>query len=477
MNIVYLNPDEMRADVVGCYGHPLAKTPNLDRLAAQGTRYDQCHVQHTVCSPSRCSFMTGWYPHVSGHRTLWHLMRPHEPHLLKDLRRAGYDVYWFGKNDYLAEESFAESVTHYARHGKPLHARCPFPKGDPRSDSFLYGPWQGPVEHHGDAAHALAGVEFLRSRAAGDAPFCLYLPLSYPHCPYTCCEPYYSMYDPDDLPPLRPAETPNKPSYFEAIRRYRRLDECPEELFLKINAVYLGMITFMDRIFGWVLDALDETGLADDTAVLFFSDHGDWAGDFGLVEKWPSGLDDALTRVPLVIRAPGGKAGHVVGEPVELFDIMPTALDLAGIQPQHTHFAQSLIPHIHGAAGDPGRAVFAEGGYDPHEPRSFEGREMNSPHYKAGIYHPKLLQQQQEPQTVTRATMVRTMTHKLVVRPNGTDELYDLQQDPGETRNLADVPVHAETRRALERRMLDWYIRTADVVPFDENPRGLPGRG
>src|SRR5690554_5848771 len=109
MNFILFNPDEMRAEGVGCYGHPLVPTPNIDRLAAQGTRFDQCHVQHTVCTPSRCSFATGWYPHVRGHRSLWHMLRPDEPNLYKYLKQAGYDVRWWGKNDTLAQESFASS--------------------------------------------------------------------------------------------------------------------------------------------------------------------------------------------------------------------------------------------------------------------------------------------------------------------------------------------------------------------------------
>ena len=86
MNIIYINPDEMRADVLGCYGHALARTPNFDRLAAQGTRFDQCHVQHTVCTPSRCSFMTGWYPPTAGHRTLWNPLQAHEPNTISPSR-------------------------------------------------------------------------------------------------------------------------------------------------------------------------------------------------------------------------------------------------------------------------------------------------------------------------------------------------------------------------------------------------------
>ncbi len=134
MNFILFNPDEMRAESVGCYGHPLASTPNLDRLAAQSTRFDQCHVQHTVCTPSRCSFMTGQYPHVNGHRTLWHALQRHEPQLLKYLKTAGYDVMWGGKNDLLSPDSFADSVTDFrlgqrstraalARRAQPIFAR------------------------------------------------------------------------------------------------------------------------------------------------------------------------------------------------------------------------------------------------------------------------------------------------------------------------------------------------------------------
>src|SRR5690606_21484572 len=110
MNFVFFMPDELRAESTGCYGHPLAQTPNLDALAAQGTRFDQCHVQHPVCTPSRCSMMTGWYPHVRGHRTLWHMLRPDEPNLLRSLKQAGYTVHWYGKNDLLSTASFADSV-------------------------------------------------------------------------------------------------------------------------------------------------------------------------------------------------------------------------------------------------------------------------------------------------------------------------------------------------------------------------------
>lgn len=208
----------------------------------------------------------------------------------------------------------------------------------------------------------------------------------------------------------------------------------------------------------------------------FFSDHGDWAGDYGLVEKWPSGLDDTLTRVPLVVRMPRGKAGHVVEEPNELFDIMATVLELANIPAGHTHFARSLVPQLEGAAGDPNRAVFAEGGYALHEPHCFEGRQgtdqgIRSPDH---IYYPKGKLQQDHPKSIGRATMIRTQTHKLIHRPNGDSELYDLQSDPRELSNLHGQNESAMILSELEKRLLDWSIQTSDVTPWHEDPRGFP---
>ena len=476
MNFVFFFPDEMRAESVSCYGHPLVQMPNYDRLAEQGVRFDQCHVQHPVCSPSRCSLMTGWYPHVRGHRTLWHLLRTDEPSLLRYLKEAGYEIEWHGKNDLYEPPYFSQAVDRWdASEGG--HAGPPvFGPDQPACQSFLFAPFSGSVHETRDMRNAQAGIDFLRSHKLGDPPFFLYLPLSMPHPPYAAPEPFHSMYAPVDVPELRPPDLASKPDYHQLIRQYRDLDQVPEDLFRRIQAVYLGMNSYVDWMLGQLLDALDETGLADETTVIVSSDHGDWAGDYGLVEKWPSALDDTMTRVPLIIRAPHNKAGHVVKEPVEMFDVMPTVMDLAGLEVRHTHFARSLLDQLNGADGDPERAVFCEGGYDGHEPHCFEGRPESGALFRTPrhIYYPKGLQQQERPESVCRATMLRTMEHKLVRRTNGVNELYDLTSDPRELVNRYDDGDLADVCAALESRMLDWYIRTADVVPLDENPRGLP---
>lgn len=483
LNCILFNPDELRAESIGCYGHPIAPTPQMDRLAAAGTRFDQCHAQHPVCTPSRCSFMTGWYPHTGGHRTLWNLLRPDEPNLLRSCKEAGYDVYWGGKNDLLAPTSFAASVTDYqladraprAIRSHRRHLTPPYAPDDPRYYSFLAEPVER-IEALPDFAAVDGALALLRSRPR--EPFIIYLPLTFPHPPYHAPPPWQTLIDPEAIPPLRPSDLPGKPDFFALIRRSRRLDALDASVFRAINAVYLGMICVVDMLLGMLLDALDETGLAARTALFLFSDHGDWAGDYGLVEKWPSALDDTMTRVPFIARVPGMAHGHIVREPVELLDLMATVLDLAGIPAGHTHFARSLVPQLRGAAGDPHRAVFAEGGYDPHEPHCFEGRPGNGriEQTPASIYYPKGRLQQEHPESVCRAAMIRTLHHKLIYRRAGVRELYDLTDDPRELHNVYGAREHRDVQDDLERGLLDWYLRTSDVTPWDEHPRGLPVR-
>ncbi len=274
MSFVIINADQWRGDYLGYSGHPLIRTPHVDRIAAEGTSFENCFCRHTVCSPSRCSFVTGWYPHVAGHRNLTHLLQEHEPNLFGIMRDAGYEVAWFGKNDMLSRDAF------------PRSSEIPF--------------------NSVNLATIVCSMSLLEER-------------------------YYSMYSADDVPPLRPAKN-CKPEFYRRIRETRGLDRLDETALRRINAVYLGSITVVDALIGRVLSALERLGLEENTTVIIHSDHGEWAGDYGLTVKWSSALDDSLTNVPLIIRTPGGAEGHVVREPVELFDQMATILDLAGVR-------------------------------------------------------------------------------------------------------------------------------------------------
>ena len=132
-----------------------------------------------------------------------------------------------------------------------------------------------------------------------------------PHPPYTALERFYNMYSAEPDIPVG-ADAIGEPKYAELIRRYRRLDKLDADFFSKIYSVYLGMNSYCDFLLGELLNALDETGLKDDTTIIASSDHGDWAGSRGLVEKWPNSMYDELVRVPLIIYSPGCKAGHRV---------------------------------------------------------------------------------------------------------------------------------------------------------------------
>lgn len=474
LNFIFFQPDEMRAESLGCYGHPLIKTPNYDRLAAEGVRFDQCHVQNAQCTPSRVSMMTGLYPHCAGHRSMWHLIRPHEPHLFKYLHEAGYDIHWFGKNDMLAPGSLS-CIKEYYEH-KDDKRKNRWQSGDKEFYSFDYLPLDCEREEVADYVKVKSGIDFLRNRNDDDNPFFLFLPLLQPHPSYTTHPDFYDMYDPKDIPDLRPPDLDKKPDFYTLIRKYRRLDELSDAFFRKLNAAYLGMISFTDWLLGELMAVMEEKGLFENTVLIVSSDHGDWAGDYGLVEKWPSDYSDTLTRVPLLVKAPGNKAGHVVEGPVEMFDLMPSVLELAGLSPTHTHFARSFVPQLHGEAEDKDRLVFAEGGYETQEPHVFEGRWnlWNKNPEQDSIYLPKGKLQQEVPESVCRTTMIRSLNHKLIRRTAGQDELYDLENDPRELENLIDDPGMQETKSDLESAMLDWYMRTSDTVPVGGDPRGFP---
>ncbi len=494
MNFVFYFPDEMKASSVSCYGNKHVKMPNYDRLAQEGVRFENCIVQNPVCSPSRCSLMTGRYVHNDGHRTLWHLLRKQEPSMFRYLKEGGYDIAWYGKNDLYSQEYLEEICSDLDQkragytsntsrpYGHVCKGKNPYDLDDPRYYTFLYDPIETKSGELIWDENVARGIDFLKSRKDNDTPFFLYLPTTMPHPPYNTLREYHDMYLPEDVRDdlIKSEDTTQKPSFMELIRRYRKLDSLDRETIEKIYAVYLGMNSYVDTMLGGLMETLEETGLIENTTVIVCSDHGDWAGNYGLVEKWPNAMDDDLVRVPLIIRSPNNAKGHVVRAQVEMFDIMPTVMELAGKKVWHTHFAQSLVTQLRGEEGDLERAAFCEGGYDTHEPHcseAYEG-ELHSDRnivmrVPENIYYPKILQQKEHPESVCRTTMIRTLQYKLVMRTSGENELYDLERDAGEQHNLYHNENCIEVRNNLERRLLDWYLKTSDTVPITDDARGF----
>lgn len=484
-HILIFNPDQWRGDVLGHMGNPAAVTPNLDRLAeTDGVSFRNAFCQNPVCTPSRCSFMTGWYPHVNGHRTMHHMLRKHEPVLLKTLKDNGYFVWWGGKNDLVpAADGYADFCdVKYSPAGllkTDSHGAINW-RGEPGGDNY-YSFYRGKLEREDDAeiyldhdwANVLGAIKHIRT-ASRNRPQCIYLPLSYPHPPYAVEEPYYSLIDRARIPERTP--TPEswegKPSLLQGIWERQRLQGWTEERWTELRAVYYGMCARVDDQFGRLVAALQEAGMYADTAIFVFSDHGDFTGDYGLVEKTQNTFEDCLTRVPFLIKPPRGVPvrPRVSEALVELVDFPATVEALTGIEPAHTHFGRSLLPVLAGDTEEHRDAVFCEGGRRLGETHCMELQSTSSQD-RSGLYWPRVNLQQREGPEHTKAIMIRTQEYKYVRRLYETDELYDLRADPREEKNRINDPALKGVLLSLQERLLTFYLETADVVPPDSDKR------
>jgi len=491
-HIVIFNPDQWRGDVLGHVGNPAAVTPNLDALAGtDGVSFRQAYCQNPVCTPSRCSFMSGWYPHVRGHRTMFHMMKPDEPVLLRTLKEHGYFVWWGGKNDLVPAQHGYGDYCH-VKYGSDrptypdLHTLAHW-RGEPGSDtyySFYFGLLErddddGERGHYYDRdwANVLGAIDTIRShgRAPNDQPLCVYLPLTYPHPPYAVEDPYYSAIDRSRIPPRIPTPPgwPGKPSILRGIHERQNLQGWTEERWTELRATYYGMCARVDHQFGLLVEALREASMYDDTAVFFFADHGDFTGDYGLVEKTQNTFEDCLTRVPFLIKPPSWVPvrPRVSDALVELIDFPATVETLTGIAPRHTHFGRSLLPLLAGETDEHRDAVFCEGGRVHGETQCME-LESGSSQNPEGLYWPRLSLQRAEGPEHTKAVMCRTRDFKYVRRLYEPDELYDLRADPAELHNRIDDPELADVRVQLKERLLTFYLETCDAVPHDADQRG-----
>jgi arylsulfatase A-like enzyme len=293
-HIILFNPDQWRGDVMGHLGNPAAVTPHLDQLVAtDGVSFRHTYCQNPVCTPSRCSFMTGWYPHTRGHRTMFHMLQPDEPNLLKRLKEAGYFVWWGGKNDLVAGQfGFEDSCDlKYLPPETPERPLRPNPhaqqawRGEPDGDnyySFFYGKiephyemqaWETAV-YDQDWALVEGAIDFIRT-APDDQPLCIYLPLLAPHPPYAVEDPWFSQIDRNKLPPRihAPKDWHGLPSILSGLYEAQGLGNWSEAHWNELRATYYGMCARVDTQFGMLLEALKEKGMYEETAVLFLSDN------------------------------------------------------------------------------------------------------------------------------------------------------------------------------------------------------------
>ncbi len=465
-NLLLFMPDQLRADAVGAFGNEVVQTPAIDALATDGVRFDQAYAQHSVCSQSRISMFTGWYPHVAGHRTLDHLLAPHEPNVFARLREGGYHVALCGaRGDMLGPGVTRASCDRFGFTTPPRLAdvgrwhTLPFAETDKRYYAFHGGVVDDDLFELDEATVATA-VDWLGEGLP--EPWCLFVPLIFPHPPFTVERRWYEPYDGVEVPaPVPPVD--GKPGFHAELRRRCGLDRLDGDDWAEIARTYYAMIARVDDQLRRVREAVDGTGAADRTVTCFFTDHGEYLGEFGLVEKWPAGVDDVLVRNPLIVHDPRASSG-VARSFVELVDLTATIEELAELEPAYTHFGRSLVPLLTTPSAVHRDAAFSEGGFLVQEAHLLEAG-------AGGPYRHKQELQHDRPDLAGKVSAIRTERWCYVHRLYEPPELYDRVADPRETENLAGRPEHATTEGELRDRLLTWHLETSDVVPWRADPR------
>lgn len=487
-HIIIFNPDQMQNVALAHMGeNAAAKTPFLDELArTDAISYRNAYCQNPVCVPSRCSFLTGLYPHVNGHRTMHHMLHSHESTVLMELKNAGYYVWMNSRNDFLPGQD--KGV--FYKHADEVYYGCEAPrapgpeKPDARGqvgDKNYYSHYVGRLNtdkkglnYNGDDEAVDAAIGRIKN-PVDDKPMCLFLGLVHPHPAYAIEEPYFSAIDRSKLSPRIKDRIgiSTEPKIETMIRENQGMHEYTEADWDEMRACYTGMCMKVDVMFKRLCDALKEAGIYDDCAIFFLSDHGDYQGQFGLSEKNQNTFYDNLTRVPFLIKPPKDvKVDAGISESlVELVDFYATAMDFAGVQSDHTHFGKSLRESVGDRTLVVREYVCCEGGRlqgEVHCDESHtEGADGANP---ASDYWPR--QKAQEDDVAhTKATMLRSKQYKYVRRLYEEDQLFDMQFDPGEQNNLIRQESMQGIVTDMRLKMLDWYQETCDIVPFSIDER------
>ncbi len=460
-NVLFLMTDQHRLDTLGSYGNAHAHTPNLDALAARGTRFSHGFTPTAICTPARASLLTGQAPFR--HRLLanseWNIGYRTElpldtPTYGAELRRAGYHVGHVGKwhvGEAQGPDSFGfdglnipgaiNPVLHPAyqeylqKHDLPpvritdrVHGTLP----GGRRGHLIAARLQQPVEATFEHFLADEAIGMLRRYAGSDRPFSIDLHFFGPHLPYLIPDEYFDLIDPADvcIPNSFHETFEGKPRIQQNYSTYWASDSFTRDQWRKLIAVYWGYVALIDYEIGRVLAVLEELGLATSTAVFFTADHGEFTGSHRLNDKGPAMYDD-IYRVPCIVALPD-EGPRVRDEFVTLPDLTAAILDWAGVDTMIAVDGRSVLPLVRGDEVPDWRSdLVAE----------FHGHHF---HYQQ--------------------RMLRTRTHKLVVSPESINELYDLDADPDELVNTYQVPLMDGVRRQMCRRLYAALVERGDLV-------------
>lgn len=474
-NIIMIITDQQRYDTIGALGYPYMETPNLDRLVAEGVTFTNCHVASPACTPSRASLFTGLYPHSTGivandyeWRHTW----------AEQLTASGYYCVNVGKmhtGPYDAPAGFHEryvvenkdryiGITSYeymgaryeideryfldewdkalASHGLVKQNRDFYralPDYKERMGAFE---WNLPEHLHSDMFVGDLACWWLDHKPRPEQPLFLEIGFPGPHPPFDPIPRYAERYMHKDLPipKVKPEDLAGQPPAFGALREHNhQVDhdsiyfplEPTREQIHRTRAYYYANVTMIDEKIGQLMDTLGRHGYLEDSIVIFTSDHGDALCEHGQIEKWT--MYDNVVRVPLIVHSPSRfESGVKVEGLCQSMDVVPVIFDAAGIDlPEHME-TESIAPALRGEPWQGRETVFTEIAGDS----TLAGTEF--------------------------MTMVRRRRWKLVHFLGAEfGQLFDLEIDPGEERNLWDSPEHASIRRELLDELLEWRIASS----------------
>ena len=454
-NILLLMTDQQRWDAMGCSGD-WVRTPNLDRIASEGVQFTNCVTTSPVCIPTRLSLATGLYPHNTG---VWnnmnHTMPEETPTWMQAVRDAGYRTSLFGK-------------THLHPHGGDLRDREGLMNayglddvdeiGGPRASAstlshmtamweekgvweayradyrerfstkpYLVRPSPLELEDYADVYVGQQAKQYLQNYDRQE-PWCCWVSFGGPHEPWDTPESYASMYDPETMPSAVPRPPAGERPRGHLDRSMNRMNPAfePGEIG-RLRANYAGNVTLIDDQIGEILEAIEARGELDNTVIVHTSDHGEMNGDYGLIYK--SNFLNGAVRIPLLVRTPDStNAGSRCESPVEWIDIGPTLVELAGGELQHRQFGKSLCPVL----------TQPELGH-----RDFAISEIQG------------------------EIMLLNREWKAALNTDGEIYLlFDVQNDPNETKNLAGKPEVADIETALRLQILERLVQTQLNKPF-----------
>lgn len=432
-NVLFIMSDEHSKRVCGAYGNPLIRTPNIDRLAAQGTTFDSAYTNCPICVPARASFATGRYVHQIRY---WDNAFPYtgEPEGWGHrLLAEGHRCESIGKLHYRQEEDGAG----FGKQHIPLHVlggkgdvqgmiRTPPPSrpstaqlaGDAGKGNSTYLDYDRDIRDR--------TIDWLEDagKRRGEKPWCLFVSLVCPHFPLVAPPEFFDLYPFDELPMPTLRDQGDVPDDHPVLKKLREVqnyeDHFRDEQQIKTAlAAYWGMVSFQDDNIGRILSALDRSGLAEDTIVVYTSDHGD---NLGTRKFWgKSTMYEESAGIPMIVKGPGVPVGKRVDTPVTLADGYRTILDAVGLAATAAEAAlpsKSLVTIANAA---------------------FEDRTALSEYHAVG--------------SITGIFMIRFRQYKYVHYEGFAAQLFDLATDPFETRDLAKEAGHEDVMAEGERRL------------------------